>query len=68
MDIPALEWLAQQSEPRIWVSDGMAIPETGQMDKAIEECAEFCRRNKINRVDNPQDARDVFLGRKEIYR
>ena len=51
VDGPALEWLAEQSEPRLWVSDGMV---TGSCDRASADLAveaqRICRLGRITRV------------------
>ena len=57
VDGPALRWLAGQSEPRIWVSDGMV---TGCGDRCapnlFTEAAAACRSAKILRVDDAESA------------
>lgn len=51
IDKPALEWLARQRGPRVWISDGAV---TGIGDHGGEgnarECADMCRRANIRRV------------------
>jgi hypothetical protein len=68
VDYPALEWLAEQPEPRIWVTDGGVIPISGSYVDASEQCIEFARKNKINIVENVEEAREVFLGQRALYR
>jgi len=52
VDGPALQWLAKQPEPRLWVSDGVV---TGIRDRvSIDLWAEaelLCRKHKITRVE-----------------
>lgn len=61
VDGPALRWLAQQSEPRVWVSDGAV---TGVNDRpTIDLWAEatlICRNHRITRVEKA-DAVTRFL-------
>jgi hypothetical protein len=56
IDEPALEWLAKQAEPRLWVCDGVV---TGCNDQAsariTRECAAICRRAKILRLPTLAD-------------
>lgn len=56
VDGPALAWLAEQSGPRFWVSDGMATSPQGD---AIEAAAIIAMRGKITRVPTLDD----LLGR-----
>lgn len=57
VDLPALEWLSKQPEPRLWVSDGCA---TGIGDQGCETILERCHtlavRARIKRVDNADAA------------
>jgi hypothetical protein len=57
VDLPALEWLAKQSLPRLWVSDGAV---TGVGDKGSEalrrRCEALCRRSRIRRVAKLDEA------------
>ena len=57
VDLPALEWLAKQSRPRLWVSDGCV---TGVSDRGCEillaECHEVISRGDIQRVDDTEEA------------
>ena len=57
MDLPALEWLSRQAEPRLWVSDGGV---TGVGDEGCarlrERCFAIARRGRITRVDDPSAA------------
>lgn len=51
VDGPALEWLAGQAAPRVWVSDGHAtgVGDQGTTGNA-ELCARLCRGARIRRV------------------
>ena len=63
VDEPALEWLAGQAEPRIWVSDGHV---TGVGDKPSASVKDACRRirrrARVKRVDTPEEAARVLGG------
>ena len=67
VDLPAIEWLAQQQKPRIWVTDGRVIPVLGSSLLAAQECADFCRANDINVVRHACNAAEIFRGEKGIY-
>ena len=51
VDGPALEWLAQQNGPRVWVSDGLV---TGKYDSTgvalVHDCMNICNKADITRV------------------
>jgi len=68
VDGPALEWLAEQPEPRIWVTDGAVVPIEGDPLEAAEQCIAFARKYKINVVPNVEAAREVFEGNRALYR
>jgi hypothetical protein len=68
IDMPALEWLAKQSKPRIWVSDAQVVPPHGGMVQAAKECLAFVEKNAINLVPNARAAANVFEGKRAIYR
>jgi hypothetical protein len=57
VDGPALEVLAQQSAPRIWICDGHV---TGIGDASgvgnVVECARICTRANIKRIDTIEEA------------
>jgi hypothetical protein len=57
VDLPALEWLAKQPEPRLWVSDG-CVTGTGDeaCQKVIDACKEITKRARIERVEDADDA------------
>jgi hypothetical protein len=69
VDFPALQWLAEQPAPRIWVTDGYVVPrDENRMYEAYVQCIEFCYANDINRVDSASDAHRVFTGKHLLYR
>ena len=52
VDLPALKWLAQQPEPRIWVSDGIVTDSNeSNSPEAGRQCRAFRRKHRIFRVD-----------------
>lgn len=57
VDLPALEWLARQPEPRLWVSDGCV---TGVSDQGCEvimrNCRTLAKRARIRRVADAEQA------------
>lgn len=61
VDVPALEWLARQARPRVWISDGGV---TGRGDRSSEEVRDRCeklrRENGIERVGSLADALTRF--------
>ena len=65
VDLPALEWLAKQPGPRLWLSDGGV---TGVGDAACEElleaCLELVDRMRITRVDDTSAAIEALESRR----
>jgi hypothetical protein len=61
-DYPALVWLSQQPEPRIWVSDGEVFGTGGSRAEQMRDCVEICRKHRIVRIDSPEEAVE-FLGK-----
>lgn len=63
VDLPALEWLARQHAPRIWVSDGRV---TGVHDTPCPELWRRCKRvvdrARITRVKNAEEAAKRLAG------
>ena len=61
VDLPALQWLARQPGPRVWVSDGHV---TGKGDKASarlrRECEALCCRAGIRRAEKLDDATEAL--------
>lgn len=60
VDGPALEWLAGQAEPRVWVSDGLVVgscqtpdgkPANQGHPALLLDAARICKRGRIRRVD-----------------
>jgi len=68
IDLPALEWLAEQPGPRIWVSDGLVIPTGGSNQKANQQCVDACLKHDINRVENVREAIKVLKGERVLLR
>jgi len=72
IDKPALEWLAQQPLPRIWVSDGQVIDSykgLGHFCIATwKDCEKVMIANQINRVEAPEEARKALEGKKTLWR
>lgn len=69
VDLPALEWLALQPGPRVWISDGRV---TGQHDipspSLTARCREICRRARIVRVEDASEAAKILAGRRGYRR
>jgi len=65
VDLPALEWLSKQPEPRLWVSDGCV---TGVSDEGceviLEKCHALVKRARIQRVENADEAIEALGGKK----
>jgi len=61
VDLPALEWLARQPEPRFWVSDGgvTGVGDTG-CGRLRERCMALARRAGIKRVDDADAALEAL--------
>jgi len=56
IDGPALEWLAKQEEPRIWVCDGHVTGEGDQSFTNLDiEAQAITKRGNITRIDNCED-------------
>jgi len=68
VDLPALEWLASQSKPRIWVSDTYVVPYQGGYEPALKECLDLVRDYDINICFTVEEAGQVFRGEREIHR
>jgi hypothetical protein len=57
VDLPALGWLARQTGPRIWVSDGLVTGVGDQSSKALTaQCKAVCKRARIQRAAKLADA------------
>jgi hypothetical protein len=61
IDIPALEWLACQPPPRVWLSDGL-VTGTGDHHTAelVAASKYICVENYIKRCESLTEARDVL--------
>jgi hypothetical protein len=63
VDLPALEWLARQPLPRLWVSDGGVTGVGDRGSLALKQrCAAVCRRARIRRVAKIDDAVALLKG------
>ena len=72
IDKPALEWLAQQPLPRIWVSDGQVIDSYKGLNTFCvatwKDCEKVMIANQINRVETPEEARKALEGKMALWR
>lgn len=58
VDGPALDWLARQPGPRIWVSDAVVTGyDHGSSIELFHECMELCARFKIFHVDSTTEVK-----------
>jgi hypothetical protein len=61
VDLPALEWLAKQPAPRLWLSDGCVTGVGDQgCDQLLERCKSVVERGRIQRVDDAAAALDAL--------
>lgn len=61
IDGPALEWLARQRTPRIWVSDGYVTGVDEDMSHAIAaDAVRIMRQNGIRRIEDLQTLRALL--------
>ena len=69
IDGPALEWLAQQPHPRIWISDGYVtgMHDRSSVDLAVE-AMRICRRAGIRRVERTESAFQLLVTTKKHWR
>jgi hypothetical protein len=69
IDGPALDWLAAQKSPRIWISDGQV---TGIGDSQgwgnVRECATTVQRNNIAMYRSMGEALEVLRGKMRNHR
>jgi hypothetical protein len=57
VDVPALEWLARQPAPRIWISDGGVTGIHDQRSARVEQLvADVCKQRSIARVETIDEA------------
>lgn len=68
IDLPAIEWLANQPEPRIWITDSAVIPVSGGQVEAAKQCMDFALKHNINVVPNDLEALKIFTGEAGLYR
>ena len=63
IDGPALDWLASQPEPRLWVSDG-GVSGKGETQNRVllSEAVSKVRRGRIVRVDRAPEAAELLRG------
>ncbi len=53
IDGPALQWLATQTHPRVWLSDGWVVGRDGNTDPSLsKECTDLQRAARIVRADD----------------
>lgn len=56
VDGPALEWLCQQQEPRIWVCDGVVTGHDDECSPALDRDAErIVAKGRITRIESVDD-------------
>lgn len=61
IDGPAIEWLGEQPEPRIWVTDGgVTSPAGHSMQRLQKQVKATCKRLKINVVATAEEAADML--------
>lgn len=69
IDLPAILWLAEQPEPRIWVTDSGVNPgKGGDPIAAKQQCYDACIEHNINIVKTAKQAHEVFTGARKLYR
>jgi hypothetical protein len=65
VDLPALEWLARQPQPRVWVTDGGVTGVGDRPSKALgARCRALCHRARIERVAKLADAATLLGAQK----
>lgn len=55
IDGPALDWLAKQKQPRVWISDGGVTGVGGQSRALLIDAGKKVRQGKIKRIPNVQE-------------
>jgi hypothetical protein len=64
VDVPALEWLARQPAPRLWISDGGVTGVGDRRDPAVDDRVEaICATHGIERVRDVTRAVALLSGR-----
>jgi len=57
IDGPALDWLGDQSYPRIWITDGYVTANSGHSNEQLAtEAASKCRRYKVSVTETADEA------------
>jgi len=66
VDYPALQWLAEQPGPRLWVSDGGVTVSRnyGAGNLPYKQCVALCELAGIERVHHTYDAIELIIKRK----
>ncbi|MBW2271485.1 MAG: hypothetical protein JRH16_23280 [Deltaproteobacteria bacterium] len=65
IDQPALEWLAKQPEPRVWISDGSVTGVNDTPSRKVRiRCRQICRRARIERVGDAAAAAKLLARRR----
>jgi hypothetical protein len=64
VDVPALEWLAKQREPRVWISDGGVTGCGDRPSPKIERtCRSLCTGGRIVQVRSAEEAAKTLARR-----
>jgi hypothetical protein len=63
IDIPALEWLASQREPRVWLSDGQVCGAGADSSWLLLQATRIQRRANIRRVRYAQEIPAALSGK-----
>jgi hypothetical protein len=67
VDLPALEWLSMQPEPRVWLSDGYVTGVNDGSNSAINKaCNTIMANNNIVRVESVKEACRVLKREKDV--
>jgi hypothetical protein len=65
VDVPALEWLSSQPEPRVWWSDaGVSGVHDQRSPEIVERCKRIVARARIRRVEDSEEAVRVLEGKR----
>ena len=57
VDLPALQWLAKQPGPRVWITDGgVSGVNDAASPKIHEECERLCRQARVLKAPTIEDA------------
>lgn len=68
VDGPALEWLAKQRGPKIWISDGHVHGKSGMfgVTNLINECINLKRKHKIKQVIDMNSAQQLIAKARKL--